>query len=149
MKVVIQRVSSASVTVDGKTVSTIGPGLLVLLGIAAQDADQPDNDYLINKILKLRVFPDGQQQFHKSVVDVGGEILLVSQFTLYGDCTKGNRPSFCKAMPPQEAKLRYNAFAKDLKKAYPRVQEGIFGANMQVSLVNVGPVTIIVGNNSC
>jgi len=147
MKAVVQRVSSASVTVDGKKVAQIKQGLLVLLGIKKGNQSDSHN-YLINKILNLRIFSDGDQHFEKSVVDVGGEILLVSQFTLYGDCTKGNRPSFYQAMPPQEAKQLYEVFAKDLKNAYPQVKEGVFGAMMQVSLVNEGPATFIVEDRS-
>lgn len=148
MKAVIQRVSSASVVVDGKIVAQIGRGLLVLLGIGRDDSQEKDYSYLINKILKLRVFPGDGGHFETSVIDVQGEILLVSQFTLYGDCTKGNRPSFCKAMAPAQAQQVYNAFAKDLKTAYSHVKEGVFGAYMQVSLVNDGPATFIVCDRS-
>ena len=146
MRAVIQRVTSAAVSVDGKTVSQIGNGLLVLLGIGRDDTDK-DRDYLIKKIIKLRIFPDEQRSFDKSVVAVGGEILLVSQFTLYGDCSKGNRPSFYQAMPPQKAQVAYDDFAKSLKGEYPNVQEGVFGAHMQISLMNDGPVTIVL--DSC
>jgi len=143
MRAVVQRVSSASVTVDGEIVGKIGKGLLVLLGIKKDDTDT-QQEKIIKKILNLRVFFDGQKEFDKSVVAVGGEILLVSQFTLYGDCTKGNRPSFFGAMSPQEASIVYKEFAKSLRQQYPKVQEGVFGAYMQVALVNDGPATILL-----
>ena len=147
MKAVIQKVNQASVTVDEKKVANIGRGLLVLLGINKDDTDK-QRDYLIKKLLNLRIFPEGSAFFDKSVVDVGGEILLVSQFTLYGDCTKGNRPSFSKAMPPEQAKVAYDDFVKAIKKEYPKVQEGVFGAHMQVELINDGPVTIDIESRS-
>ena len=144
MRLVVQRVSNASVTIDGKVVAQIGRGLLVLLGIDKNDTSNTNQEYLINKILKLRVFPDGDQSFHKSIVDIGGEVLLVSQFTLYGDCSNGNRPSFSKSMAPGQALQRYNFFAKTLRNAYAKVKEGVFGAQMQVALVNDGPATFII-----
>jgi len=143
MRAVVQRVSSASVSVDGKLISKIGPGLLVLLGIKDSDT-QKDTDYIIKKLVKLRIFPDDNHNMNKSVADTGGEILLVSQFTLYGDCRKGNRPSFIKAMKPDEAKEFYDNFAIVLKKEYPKVKEGVFGAYMKVELVNDGPTTILI-----
>jgi len=143
MRAVIQLVREASVTVEGKPVSSIGPGLLVLLGIKKDDTEK-EQDYLIKKIVNLRVFPDEQSCMNKSVGDVEGEILLVSQFTLYGDCKKGNRPSFVDAMAPQTAKEYYDRFAASLKAVYPKVKEGVFGASMQVRLLNDGPVTIVI-----
>ena len=143
MKVVVQRVSQASVTVNGRVVGSIGQGLLVLLGIKKDDTKK-QQDYLINKILNLRIFPNGDLNFDKNVVAVGGQILLVSQFTLYGNCLKGNRPSFYDAMLPDRAKIAYESFAEALKKAYPQVEEGIFGAVMSVKLINNGPVTVII-----
>ena len=143
MKVLVQRVNSASVTVDEKRISEIGLGLLVLLGIKDSDT-QKEIDYIIRKIINLRIFSDDNSFMSKSVLDVGGEILLVSQFTLYGDCCKGNRPSFTRAMSPGLAKNFYDNFADCLKKQYPKVKEGVFGAYMQVSLVNDGPVTILI-----
>lgn len=145
MRAVVQRVLSASVTIDNKQIASIGLGLLVLLGIKKGDTKK-DADRMIHKLLNLRIFPGNQPTFDKNVVDGGGEILLVSQFTLYGDCSKGNRPSFVDAMQPQQAELLYNDFVSHLKKRYPDVKEGVFGAHMQVSLINDGPVTIILGD---
>ena len=126
MRAVIQRVSSASVSVDNKLVSKIGHGLLVLLGIKKDDTEK-ERDYITKKIVNLRIFPDlsisqGQHTMNKSVADVDGEILLVSQFTLYGDCRKGNRPSFTQAMPPEQAKIAYDDFAVELKNNYSKVR---------------------------
>jgi len=143
MRALAQRVFQASVIVDGTLVSHIGVGLLVFLGIKFDDTSD-DTNYIIRKLLNLRVFPDNNCNMNKSVVDVGGEILLVSQFTLYGDCRKGNRPSFAKAMPPEKAKEFYANFLDRLKSEYKYVKDGIFGADMKVSLVNDGPVTIFI-----
>lgn len=143
MKAVIQRVNGASVTVDGKVVGQIGRGLLVLLGIKSGDTHK-ECGYIIKKILSMRIFEAHEKEFESSVVDQGLDILLVSQFTLYGDCSRGNRPSWHEAMPPAQAKTIYEAFAAELKTRYSQVQEGIFGADMQVALVNDGPVTIIL-----
>lgn len=143
MKAVIQRVTSASVVVDDRLVSAIGPGLLVLLGIKDDDTKK-DTDYIIRKIVHMRIFADGQGKMNRNIIDRAGEILLVSQFTLYGDCKKGNRPSFVRAMDPKKAELFYIEFVTTCKQIYPKVKEGIFGANMQVALVNDGPVTIVV-----
>ena len=146
MRVVIQRVNSASVDVDGKLVSSISKGLLVLVGIRSGDMDS-DIDYIIKKILNIRIFESQKSFMDKCVQDLGLEILCVSQFTLYGNCNKGNRPSFDKAMSPKEAKLFYDKFLEKLKQNYSKVSDGIFGAYMQVSLVNDGPVTIILDSN--
>jgi len=143
MRAVIQRVSSACVTVDNKLISKIGQGLLVLLGIHKADT-RKERDYIIKKIINLRIFSDDVFAMNKSVSNVSGEILLVSQFTLYGDCRKGNRPSFIDAMPPDQAKYFYDDFMAELRLQYPKVQEGVFGAHMQVELVNNGPVTILL-----
>ncbi|MFC1842519.1 D-aminoacyl-tRNA deacylase [Candidatus Dependentiae bacterium] len=150
MKALIQRVSSASVSVDNKIVSKIGHGFLVFLGIKADDT-QKDRDYIIKKIVNLRVFPEVgdatkkmAKKMDRSIGDVGGEILLVSQFTLYADCRKGNRPSFINAMSPEQAKSFYCDFAVCLRKNYDKVKEGVFGAYMQVALTNDGPVTILI-----
>lgn len=144
MKVVVQKVVSALVKVDGKVISKINKGLLVFLGIEKNDSSV-EQDYIINKILKLRIFLNGDDKsFEKNVVDIDGEVLLVPQFTLYGDCTKGNRPSFYQSMDPKEALNMYNAFANRLKVIYPRVHEGVFGAKMQVELVNDGPNTFVI-----
>ncbi len=143
MKAVIQRVNYASVTVKGHKVAQIDRGLLVFLGIKKGDTAK-ERDYVIKKLLNLRIFPDKDQSFDKTVLNEGFDILLVSQFTLYADCSKGNRPSFYNAMPPQEAKKAYEAFADELKRLYPQLQEGIFGAQMQIELINDGPVTILI-----
>jgi len=143
MRALVQRVVSASVTVDNKLISEIGSGLLVFLGIKADDT-QSDRDYLIKKILNLRIFSDQEDKMNKSIVDISGEMLLVSQFTLYGDCAKGNRPSFAKAMKPEQAKQCYDDFVQTLKQQYHAVKEGVFAAHMQVALVNDGPVTILI-----
>ena len=146
MRAVIQKVNAASVEVDGKLVSSIEKGLLVLVGIERQDTPK-DSEYLVRKILNLRIFDDQEKFLDKSVQDLSLEVLLVSQFTLYGSCKKGNRPSFDKAMPPKEAKVFYQDFVEKFKQNYFKVKDGIFGAYMQVSLVNDGPVTIIL--DSC
>ena len=143
MKSVIQRVTSASVEVDGKIVGKIDRGLLVLIGVA-QDDSEKDSKYMINKIINLRIFPDEKSIMNKSVLDIGGEILLVSQFTLYGNCKKGNRPSFCEAMKPDLAEKFFEKLIQDFKSSYPKVECGVFGAKMNVSLLNDGPVTILI-----
>jgi len=143
MRALVQRVKSAAVSVDKKVVSEIGDGLLVLLGIKYDDT-RKDTDYIMRKIVNLRVFLDEEGKINKSISDISGEILLVSQFTLYGDCSKGNRPSFIEAMPPQKAAVFYQECVQKLKEIYPQVKEGIFGANMQVNLVNDGPITILL-----
>jgi len=143
MRALVQRVKSASVAVDEKMIAKIDQGLLVFLGIKDGDT-QIERDYIIKKIINLRIFADEQNAMNKSIVDVGGEILLVSQFTLYADCKKGNRPSFVKAMAPDQAKALYNDFASTLKNQYGKVKEGMFGAYMQVRLQNDGPITILL-----
>jgi len=148
MRFVIQKVGSASVSVDDKIVSEIGNGLLVLVGLGVDDSKE-DFDYFIKKILNMRIFEDEERKMNKSVIDVGGEILLISQFTLYADCKKGNRPSFVKAMSPEKAKVMYEDFVENFKKNYvsEKVKNGVFGAFMKVSLVNDGPVTIVLEHN--
>ncbi|MBT3456044.1 D-tyrosyl-tRNA(Tyr) deacylase [bacterium] len=143
MRAVVQRVSKASVEVDNKVVSKISNGLLVLIGLTHEDSKEEFN-YTINKILKLRIFDDEQGVMNKSVVDISGEILLVSQFTLYGDCRKGNRPSYQQAMNPDKAKKEFDNFFSCFKRQYEKVQNGIFGAHMKVDLLNDGPVTILI-----
>ena len=138
MRALVQRVSQASVTVDGNEVARIGPGLLVLLGIRNGDGiDQADR--LAQKLLALRVFEDEAGKMNLSVGDVGGEVLCVSQFTLYGDVRKGNRPSFIEAAPPDEAEPLYERVRAALG-----AKGGVFGARMAVSLVNDGPVTLLI-----
>jgi D-tyrosyl-tRNA(Tyr) deacylase len=146
MRAVVQRVSEASVSVEGRPVAAIGCGLLVLLGLHGDDSDK-DMQYIINKILGLRIFDDDQGAMNLSVQNVNGEILVVSQFTLYGDARRGKRPSYSDAMAPERAEKVYADFMGSIKKEYHRVCEGIFGAHMQVSLVNSGPVTILLDSS--
>jgi D-tyrosyl-tRNA(Tyr) deacylase len=143
MRAVVQRVLSARVEVKGRTTGSIGRGLLVLLGICRTDGED-DVSYLAEKILQLRVFPDDRLSMNRSLLDIGGEILLVSQFTLYGDCRRGRRPSFDAAMPPEAAEEIYRSFSAYLAKRGVSPQEGVFGASMVVSLENDGPVTLLL-----
>jgi D-tyrosyl-tRNA(Tyr) deacylase len=144
MRAVIQRVSRATVRVDGQTVGAIGRGLLVLLGIGKTDAPAASH-WMIDKILKLRIFSDDDGKMNRSVTDIAGGILVVSQFTLYGELEKGTRPSFSGAMPPDEARKFYQDFMKKLRGATSLpVAEGQFAAMMDVELLNDGPVTIIL-----
>jgi D-tyrosyl-tRNA(Tyr) deacylase len=143
MRAVIQRVSEASVQVDGEIVGTIGRGLVVLLGIAADDT-QTDAEYLSEKIVGLRIFPDDAGKFALSVQDVQGEVLVVSQFTLYGDCRKGRRPSFSDAAGIDTALPLYEYFVANMKRQQVPVATGKFQATMAVQLVNDGPVTLIL-----
>jgi D-tyrosyl-tRNA(Tyr) deacylase len=144
MRVVIQKVSEANVTVDNKKVSSIGKGLLVLLGIEDADTEE-DIDWLTRKLVQLRLFPDGNGVMNLSVADVGGDILVVSQFTLHGNTKKGNRPSYIRASKPDFAIPVYEKFIQKTEQLLgKKVATGIFGAMMQVSLVNDGPVTIII-----
>jgi D-aminoacyl-tRNA deacylase len=144
MVALIQRVQQASVEVDGAVVGAIGPGLLVLLGVAHGDTER-EADWLARKTTDLRVFPDADGKMNRSLLDTGGEVLVVSQFTLLGDARKGNRPSFVGAAPPEEADRLYRYFAAKLSEALGRpVPTGVFGAMMQVRLVNDGPVTLWV-----
>ena len=143
MRIVIQRVSEARVEVEGRTVGRIGPGLAVLVAICAGDTDR-DLAFIRKKILQLRIFPDDAGRMNRSLLEAGGSILLVSQFTLYGDCRKGNRPSFSRAAPPAAARAEYQRLAELLREAGVVVETGRFGAMMALSLVNDGPVTLIV-----
>ncbi|HVM60502.1 MAG TPA: D-aminoacyl-tRNA deacylase [Verrucomicrobiae bacterium] len=144
MKAVVQRVSRGSVRVDGQTVGEIGRGLLVLLGIGKDDT-AADADWMIKKVLGLRIFPDDTKNMNRSVTDIGGEVLVVSQFTLCGDASRGTRPSFSDAMPPADAERFYNDLMAKLRGATAlKVAEGKFAAMMDVELVNDGPVTIMV-----
>lgn len=143
MKAVIQRVSEAGVIVDGERVGEIGRGTVVLLAVEHGDSER-DADWLVKKIVELRIFPDADDKMNLSLQDVGGSILAISQFTLAGDCTKGRRPSFVSAAPPAEGKRLYDYFvAKTAATGIP-VATGIFQADMKVSLVNDGPVTFIL-----
>lgn len=143
MKAVIQRVQSASVDVDGKRISEIGAGYLVLLGIGENDTEV-DCEKIVSKLPTLRIFSDENDKINLSLKDIEGELLVVSQFTLYADCRKGNRPSFTTAKPPVEAERLYDLFCEMCKKEIPSVKKGIFGADMKVSLVNDGPFTVIL-----
>lgn len=143
MKAVIQRVTSASVAVDGETVGEIGKGILVLLGVEKGD-DEAKADWLAEKICGLRIFGDAEGKMNLSVQDIGGSLLVVSQFTLAGNCAKGRRPSFDTAAPPEEGKRLYEYFTAAAGRLGPKVSTGIFQADMQVSLVNDGPVTFIL-----
>jgi len=143
MKVVVQRVTQASVAIDGKINGKINNGFLVLLGIESTDTKQ-DVDYLVKKIVNLRIFSDTNGKMNLSLKDVEGELLIISQFTLYGDCKDGNRPSFIAAAKPDVAIPLYEYFISECKKHIHIVQTGVFGADMKVSLLNDGPVTIII-----
>jgi len=143
MRAVIQRVSRASVVVDGKVEGQIGAGLLVLLGVAKGDG-APDVQYMVEKIATLRIFGDQQGNMNLSLGEVGGAVLIVSQFTLVGDTDKGRRPGFDKAAPPDTARTLYDQVVDGLKGRGLRVETGLFGARMRVSLENDGPVTFIL-----
>jgi D-tyrosyl-tRNA(Tyr) deacylase len=143
MRAVVQRVKEATVRVEGEVVGAIGPGLLVLLGVGREDALE-DAEYLAEKTLNLRIFPDEAGNMNVSVVEVPGEILAVSQFTLLGDARRGRRPGFSAAAPPEEANRLYEAFVARLRSSVVRVETGIFRAMMDVALVNHGPVTILL-----
>jgi D-tyrosyl-tRNA(Tyr) deacylase len=143
MRAVIQRVSSAEVRVDGEVLGSIGQGLVVLLGIGKGDQPQ-DASYLARKTVTLRVFEDAQGKMNRSVQDIRGGVIIVSQFTLYGDCRKGNRPSFDNAAPPEEAEPLYHKYLEEVADSGLRIATGRFQAVMDVSLVNQGPVTILL-----
>ena len=143
MKAVIQRVQSSSVSVDGDIIAGIGRGLMVLLGVSREDQSS-DADYLAEKIVHLRIFEDDQGKMNRSLLDTGGEMLVVSQFTLLGDCRKGRRPSFISAAPPESADRLYEYFVEQVRNKDVRVQTGRFQAMMAVSLINDGPVTLIL-----
>jgi D-aminoacyl-tRNA deacylase len=143
MRAVVQRVREASVTVAGRVVSTIGPGLLVLLGVGQGDTDQ-DATLLGEKVVNLRIFADDAGHMNLSALDTRGALLVVSQFTLYGDARKGRRPSFVQAAPPAEAERLYRRFVEAARASGLVVGEGVFQADMDVALVNQGPVTILL-----
>lgn len=144
MRLVIQRVKQAKIEVEEKLISEIGKGFLVLIGVTHTDTKETA-DYLAKKLCNLRVFEDENEKMNLGLKDIQGQLLLVSQFTLYGDCAKGNRPSFIEAAKPDFANELYEYFCQQCKQEYGlKVQEGIFGANMQISLVNDGPVTILL-----
>ncbi len=143
MRIVLERVSEAWVRVEGKEVARIGPGYLLLVGISKHD-EQEELAFWARKIPELRLFPDKQGKFDRSLRDVGGEILCVSQFTLFGDCRKGRRPSFSEAAPGPEAQQLFDRFVELLRDQGIPVKTGVFGAHMEVGLVNDGPVTLIL-----
>ena len=143
MKLVIQRVKRASVEVNKEIVGKIEQGFLVLLGVGPEDTKE-NADFLVQKLIKLRVFEDENEKMNLSLKDINGELLIVSQFTLYADCTGGNRPSFTNAAKPDKANELYEYFIKECKKENVKVEHGIFGADMKVELLNDGPVTILL-----
>jgi D-tyrosyl-tRNA(Tyr) deacylase len=143
MRAVVQRVRRAKVDVEGRTVGEIGPGLLVFLGVGHNDSEK-DCDYLAGKIAHLRIFSDEQGLMNRSVLETGGEVLVVSQFTLWGDCVKGRRPSFTRAAPPEKARSLYEHVTRLLREKGLRVATGMFQEMMEVDLVNDGPVTILL-----
>lgn len=143
MKLVIQRVTEANVKINEEEVSRIGRGYLVLIGINQTDTKEIA-DYLVKKLVNLRIFEDENEKLNLSIKDINGELLLVSQFTLYGDCSKGNRPSFIEAARPEYAEELYNYFVEECKKEIKVVKEGKFGSYMKINLTNDGPATIIM-----
>ena len=143
MRAVVQRVKGAKVEVEGQVAGEIGKGLLVLLGVGEEDTGS-DGEYLANKIANLRIFPDEKGLMNLSVLDTGGAVLVVSQFTLWGDCRKGRRPSFAHAARPEKAEALYEAFMEDLKTLGLRVASGRFQEMMDVHLINDGPVTLML-----
>ena len=143
MKLLVQRVKKSNVTVEGKKVGEISKGFLVLCGITHTDTEK-EADYLAKKLCNLRVFEDENEKMNLSIKDINGELLIVSQFTLYADCSSGNRPSFTNAAKPDIAEKLYEYFIEQCKSYGLKVEKGIFGANMQISLINDGPVTILL-----
>ena len=143
MKLVVQRVANAKVEVDNEIIGEIGKGFLVLLGVGPEDTTDIA-DFLVEKLCNLRVFEDENQKMNLSIHDIDGELLIVSQFTLYADCRKGNRPSFTNAAKPEKANELYEYFIEQCKNKVRKVEHGKFGADMKVSLLNDGPVTIIL-----
>ena len=144
MRAVVQRVSAARVLVDGDVVGEIGEGLCVLLGVAREDGED-EAEWLAGRVARLRIFENDEGRFDRSLLDVGGEALVVSQFTLIADTAKGNRPSFGQAAPPEQAERLYGVFVEALRDARVDVATGRFGARMSVELANDGPVTIVLG----
>jgi D-aminoacyl-tRNA deacylase len=143
MRIVLQRVKNARVDVAGETVGSIGVGSLILLGVTQRDKEE-DADYLADKVVKLRIFPDEAGRMNRSLLEVGGSLLVVSQFTLYGDCRKGRRPSFDEVAPPEQARALYGYFIQRLKSSNIAVETGVFQAEMEIHLINDGPVTFIL-----
>lgn len=146
MRAVVQRVKSAKVEVDSKITGKIDSGLLVFIGIGKEDTRE-DADYLLEKIINLRIFENDDQKLNLSAIDLDKDLMIVSQFTLFGDCRQGRRPSFFEAAPPAEAQKLYNYFVKEAEKSKLQIATGEFQAMMDVSMVNDGPVTILVDSN--
>lgn len=146
MRMVIQRVTSASVTVDGQVIGEIGKGFLVLLGVQEADSEEIA-DKMVDKMCRLRIFEDENGKTNRALADVGGELLVVSQFTLYADCRKGNRPSFIKAGPPDMADRLYQHVLEKCRGYAGKVESGSFGAHMEVKLVNDGPFTVVLDSD--
>ncbi|WDV47557.1 D-aminoacyl-tRNA deacylase [Clostridiaceae bacterium M8S5] len=146
MRAVVQRVSKAKVTVDNEVTGSINKGLMVLLGVEEEDEDK-DTKYLVDKVVNLRIFEDEKEKMNKSLLDIDGEILVVSQFTLLGDCRKGRRPNFMQAAKPDKANRMYEDFIKHCKEYGLKTEVGEFGADMKVDLTNDGPVTILVDSH--
>lgn len=147
MKAVVQRVTRASVEIDGRVVAAIDAGLLVLAAVEADDTDE-DLRWCAEKVTNLRVFPDGEGRMNRSVIDTGGSVLLVSNFTVAGDCRRGRRPSFDAAMKPPEAERMFEQLVEMVRSGGVRVQTGVFGAMMGIELVNDGPVTLVIDSKS-
>jgi D-tyrosyl-tRNA(Tyr) deacylase len=143
MRALLQRVTQASVVVEGSVVGEIGAGLLILLGVAKPDT-VADAEYLADKTLNLRIFSDAEGKMNRSLLDTGGSLLVVSQFTLYGDCRKGRRPGFDAAAPAEQARALYESFVEIARRSGLRVETGVFQAHMEVALVNDGPVTLML-----
>lgn len=146
MRMVIQRVTSASVTVDGQVIGEVGKGFLVLLGVQEADSEEIA-DKMVDKMCRLRIFEDENGKTNRALADVGGELLVVSQFTLYADCRKGNRPSFIKAGPPDMADRLYQYVLEKCRGYAGKVESGSFGAHMEVKLVNDGPFTVVLDSD--
>ncbi len=147
MRIIIQRVSSASVQIEGGPPEAIGPGLVVLVAVARNDTEK-DADFLVGKLTQLRIFPDQQGKMNLSVLETGGDLLIVSNFTLYGDCRKGRRPSFDQAAPAEQARELYDYFVDRARQKCPVVRTGVFQAHMSVRIDNSGPVTLICDSGS-
>ena len=143
MRIVVQRVTRSSVTIKGELISEIGKGLMALIGVQEGDTEK-DADYMADKLLKLRIFEDENDKMNRSILDAGGEILAISQFTLHGDVRHGRRPSFIRAARPEVAVPMYDAYCQGLREAGIHVETGIFQTDMKVSLVNDGPVTLLI-----
>ena len=145
MRILVQRVTQARVLIDSDVVAAIGAGMVLLVGVHGED-DEDAVRFCADKCAHLRIFPDAEQRMNRSILEVGGEVLAVSQFTLYGDCCRGRRPSFSQAAPPERAESLYEAFAARLEEMGLQVAQGVFGAHMQVEIHNDGPVTLLVEN---